>query len=322
MISDTSPLIQEKFAAMMKQKSGEERLKMGFSMFDSAMELVLSSLPASSPVSEMRKRVFMRLYGCDFNLHQSEKIVQYLQRYACVKHDLPMVIRGATKFIQDSIIKHFPPKCIILYGSWTKGTAREDSDIDLLVVYEKLNDKTKEFVRKLAYDQHIDKEVTLIPANAEDFIKEKLPLFTAVKNEGKILYGNTNLSISAEPPQIKYADFFRQSREFESGKVETARRLFKDGFYQGIPIHCFIASKHAVQAALAMRGNGYSSKVPVLLPLARECFGEDVALGLKTLFDIYTRSEYELDDVSEEEAGAAIKCAEEVLRVYKEEVGA
>ena len=84
----------------------------------------------------------------------------------------------------------------------------------------------------------------------------------------------------------------------------------------GIAEICFTASKHAIQAALAMKGDGYSSKVAVLLPLARNHFGETIAADFERLFEIYTKSEYEMESLNRDDAELAIKCANSVLSVY------
>jgi len=66
--------------------------------------------------------------------------------------------------------------------------------------------------------------------------------------------------------------------------------------------------------ALAMKGLGYSSKVAVLLPLAKEHLGSDVADRFKRLFDIYIKSEYGMEFLTEDEARLAVECAKEILR--------
>lgn len=40
------------------------------------------------------------------------------------------------KYISDTIVEHFHPRRIILFGSRARGDARPDSDIDLLVEME------------------------------------------------------------------------------------------------------------------------------------------------------------------------------------------
>lgn len=36
----------------------------------------------------------------------------------------------------DAVLQAFQPEAVILYGSYAKGTAREDSDIDVAVVFD------------------------------------------------------------------------------------------------------------------------------------------------------------------------------------------
>ena len=62
-MKDTPPEIEQKMNDMMMARSGEKRLVMGASMFDSAREIVLASLPQSLPEEELRERLLERLYG-------------------------------------------------------------------------------------------------------------------------------------------------------------------------------------------------------------------------------------------------------------------
>ena len=43
----------------------------------------------------------------------------------------------------DRIVRKFNPVRIILFGSWARGEAREDSDLDLLVVLPRVEHKRK-----------------------------------------------------------------------------------------------------------------------------------------------------------------------------------
>ena len=62
-MSDTSPEIQKKFHEMLMSKSGAERMDMGASMFETARTIVLASLPEDLPTSELKRRLFKRIYG-------------------------------------------------------------------------------------------------------------------------------------------------------------------------------------------------------------------------------------------------------------------
>lgn len=231
-------------------------------------------------------------------------------------------ISSIVKNIQKRLIKKCGNnlKAIILYGSWAKGTASKHSDIDIFALFEKADKKTKEFVNQITSSvkekYNWERDITTVISSLEDFLKEKNPLYTAVKREGMVLWGDTDLSVNPEPPEKKYSDFFAKSRQFESRKVSMAEELLRKGYHSGITDLCFIPSKHAIQASLAMKGEGYSSKVAVLLPLARRYFGEKIGDHFNALFKIYTKSEYEMEILSPEEAGEAVKHAKEILKVY------
>ena len=81
-MNDTLPEIEIIFKKMIMSKSHEERLMMGCSMFDSAKKIVKSSITAKHPDlsnREMKKKVFLRFYGSEFNAFQKEKILSYLE---------------------------------------------------------------------------------------------------------------------------------------------------------------------------------------------------------------------------------------------------
>lgn len=80
---DTSPEMEERFRAMLLARSGEERLKMGCSMHATAQALVKASIlekdaQASSPT--IRRGLFLRFYGSDFDPVTREKIIRALEK--------------------------------------------------------------------------------------------------------------------------------------------------------------------------------------------------------------------------------------------------
>jgi predicted nucleotidyltransferase len=202
-------------------------------------------------------------------------------------------------------------KCLLLYGSWATRTGREDSDIDLLAVLNEQDPAAAKSIADLSWFDN--REISLVTCTEDEFREEKVPLYTAVKLEGKIIWGDTDRVLNPESPEIKYAEFFQKSREFESRKLEMAEKLLEKDFLSGIPEICFVAAKHAIQAALAMKGEGYSSKVAVLLPLVRKYFGHDMAEIFQKLSEMYDRAEFNLESVSREEAKEAIHLAGKVF---------
>lgn len=66
-MNDTSVGIEYRFQGMMMKKSGQERLKMGFSMFNMARRQVVASIKIDNPnadIKEIRRRIFLRFYRC------------------------------------------------------------------------------------------------------------------------------------------------------------------------------------------------------------------------------------------------------------------
>lgn len=82
-MNDTSPQIEEKMRELIRRKTPEERLKMGCSMHAFSKQLVIHSLlrarPGLSP-ADLRRELFLRFYGDDFNRVERQKIVTYLEQ--------------------------------------------------------------------------------------------------------------------------------------------------------------------------------------------------------------------------------------------------
>ena len=77
-MNDTDPEVEQKFIAMLMERSGEERLKMGCSMHATAQALVRASVlekdPFASPAA-VRQALFLRFYSHEFDPHTQQKIL-------------------------------------------------------------------------------------------------------------------------------------------------------------------------------------------------------------------------------------------------------
>jgi hypothetical protein len=136
-------------------------------------------------------------------------------------------------------------------------------------VYGEVSRKLREIGSEIGHQR----EVSLVPASIKDFRKETLPLYTAVKQEGKIWWGEVDLTLSPEEPSVKYGEAFQKSKAFEGCKIEWTEDLLKEYPSYGNLDLCYSATNHAIQMALAMKGLGYSSKIHILLPLAANTSG-------------------------------------------------
>lgn len=81
-MNDTSPEMESRYRTMIMERSGEERLKMGCSMFDAVKALMQAGILGQNPyasLSEIRRALFMQLYGHEFNAESRAKILAAIE---------------------------------------------------------------------------------------------------------------------------------------------------------------------------------------------------------------------------------------------------
>ena len=77
-MNDTAPEVEARYRAMLMERTGEERLVMGCAMRDTARALVEASIREENPRATpeaVRKAVFLRFYGHEFNVQTQAKIL-------------------------------------------------------------------------------------------------------------------------------------------------------------------------------------------------------------------------------------------------------
>lgn len=89
------------------------------------------------------------------------------------------------------LVRCFNPEQIILFGSYARGTARADSDIDLLVVLPiKGSKRAKQVEMRMAlHDIPVPKDIVAV--TPDEFARQRHVAGTLVKpalREGKVLY--------------------------------------------------------------------------------------------------------------------------------------
>lgn len=80
-MNDTTLAAEKKFQGLLMRRSAEERLAMGCSMFDASKQIVISSLKESLreiPLGDLKKEIFLRFYGHEFDDNQKKKILKAL----------------------------------------------------------------------------------------------------------------------------------------------------------------------------------------------------------------------------------------------------
>ncbi len=79
-MKDTHPLIEEKYIKMMMERTGSERLKMGFEMYEMARKLVTASIIESfEGQRELPITLFNRFYEDDLSNSFKQKVIEKLK---------------------------------------------------------------------------------------------------------------------------------------------------------------------------------------------------------------------------------------------------
>jgi predicted nucleotidyltransferase len=101
--------------------------------------------------------------------------------------DKSTVIKIAKDYV-NLVLKNMKPKEIILYGSYAKGTAREDSDIDIAVIVSKvINDYLDEAA--MLYMLRVEIDSRIEPILLED-IYDRSGFLDDVRKTGYTLYSD------------------------------------------------------------------------------------------------------------------------------------
>ncbi len=80
-MNDTHPDVAIRLRELMMRKSGEQRLLIGCSMYDTAKQIVRSAIYNNRPgitEVEMKKEIFLRFYGQEFSQAERDKFFSAL----------------------------------------------------------------------------------------------------------------------------------------------------------------------------------------------------------------------------------------------------
>ena len=86
-MKDTPGMIHKRMLVLLMNKTGEERLMMGASMFDMAKQLARASLKGMQDEGEERAALFMRFYGSDFSDEQRARIIIHLSAHMGTRNE-------------------------------------------------------------------------------------------------------------------------------------------------------------------------------------------------------------------------------------------
>ncbi len=91
-MNDTSADMEERYRALLMHKTGEERLKMGCAMRDTARAFVEASLREKNPdatVAAIRQGLFLRMYGHEFDAPTRDRILTAIEQAALPDSSFP-----------------------------------------------------------------------------------------------------------------------------------------------------------------------------------------------------------------------------------------
>jgi predicted nucleotidyltransferase len=119
--------------------------------------------------------------------------------WGTVRDALGLVSRSAIRCAAQQIAKHFHPDKIILFGSYARGCARPDSDVDMLVVMKTRN----EIDQSLSIEERLDPPFSLdvvvrTPRNLQWRLEEGDWFLQEAVGQGKIVYEKTDQAVGAQ----------------------------------------------------------------------------------------------------------------------------
>lgn len=84
-MDDTQSEVDERYRSMLLRLSGEQRFKMGCSMFDAAKTLMEAGIRERNPqasTAEVRQELFLRFYGHEFDAQTRTRILAAIEQAA------------------------------------------------------------------------------------------------------------------------------------------------------------------------------------------------------------------------------------------------
>jgi len=104
--------------------------------------------------------------------------------------DLPPKIRDILRQLREGLAEMYGDRLrgLVLFGSWARGDADEESDIDVLVVLDEIEDGARESDRimDVVYPLCLDNDelIGVIPMSESDFRERRSPLLMNIRKEG------------------------------------------------------------------------------------------------------------------------------------------
>ena len=101
-----------------------------------------------------------------------------------VKRTIDSRIMESIKKYIEKISKYYKIEAIILFGSYAKGTAHEDSDIDIAIISSDFSDIIEDGAKLIGLTWKIDTRIEPHPITTEDYQKISNPFVREVIDTG------------------------------------------------------------------------------------------------------------------------------------------
>lgn len=103
-----------------------------------------------------------------------------------------MISQEVIEEVKNRLIKTYNPIAIYLFGSYAWGTPNEDSDLDLLIVVDKSDERSFDRVRagqRVLFGLGIAKDLIVYTKEEFDELSSRITtLGYKIKKDGKVLY--------------------------------------------------------------------------------------------------------------------------------------
>ena len=101
-----------------------------------------------------------------------------------VKRTIDSRIMESIKKYIEKISQYYKIEAIILFGSYAKGTDKEDSDIDIAIISSDFNDIIEDGAKLIGLTWKIDTRIEPHPITTEDYQKVSNPFVKEVIDTG------------------------------------------------------------------------------------------------------------------------------------------
>jgi len=218
--------------------------------------------------------------------------------------DFTAVTQPRLERIVDAIREHISPELILLFGSRALGSAREDSDYDLMIVLRDGSDLERG--RRDAYDalHAIGAQVDVLVRSVSDYKRRQADLGFfdwLISREGVLLYSSGAVPQRwAGPARVR-----EESREGLRAWIERAAEDFRaaelsmaptDPAPGAICFHAHACAEKLLKALIVRHGSHppRTHALPELLSLQAPAIGDDAALiaACALLQTLYPSSRY------------------------------